>query len=237
MNVAVLGMGRLGASVAILLEHAGVTVRRWRRGEPLPEAADVWWITTGDGSVPEVAARLPADALVLHAAGAAGPELVGERAERGVLHPLMTFPGPAHGIPDLRGCGARVDGTPRALAAAEDLARILGMRPVHLSGDPTRYHAAACLASGHLGALFLDAVAVLTEAGVPAEEAPALLLPLAHESLRRAAEGGASALTGPAVRNDTATEARHRAALDPARAEVYRLLADRIRAHRAGGSR
>jgi predicted short-subunit dehydrogenase-like oxidoreductase (DUF2520 family) len=227
-------MGRLGASVAIRLEEAGVVVQRWRRGDPLPTGADVWWITASDAAVPPIAARLPGEAVVLHAAGAHGPELVGERRERGVLHPLMTFPGPERGIPELRGVGARIDGTPLAASMARRIASSLGMRPFVLSGDPTRYHAAACLASGHLGALFLDAVAVLVDAGVPAEEAPELLRPLAEATLRRVSEGGPAALTGPAVRGDAATEARHLAVLSPERGEVYRVLADRIRAQRKG---
>ena len=127
MRVVILGMGRLGGSIAPLLRAVGVEVTAWSRGEPVPAGADAYWITTRDAAVPEVARLLPADAIALHAAGAHGPELLGDRAERGVLHPLMTFPGPALGVPDLRGVGARVDGTPNAVAAATVLAERLGM--------------------------------------------------------------------------------------------------------------
>jgi predicted short-subunit dehydrogenase-like oxidoreductase (DUF2520 family) len=229
MRVAVLGLGRLGGSLLPLLRAAGVDAVGWRRGEPMPEA-DVYWITVGDPAVPVVAAQVPAGRIVLHAAGAAGPELIDTSVERGVLHPLMTFPGVEVGLPELRGAGARVAGTDAARAAARWIAERLGMRPFEV--DPARtteYHAAACLAAGHLGALFLTAAEVLTRAGVTEEQARALLYPLAAESLRRAAEAGAGALTGPAVRGDVTTEARHVAALTPTEAEVYTDMAARIR--------
>ncbi len=232
MRVVILGIGRLGASLVPLLRAAGLEVQPWSRGAAVPADADVYWITTGDRAVAEVAANVPPDAVALHAAGAHGPELLGDRAERGVLHPLMTFPGPAVGIPDLRGVGARVDGTPRAVAAATTLAERLGMRPFHVPGDTAAYHAAACLVSGHLGALFLDAARVLARAGVPADEAPSLLYPLAAESLRRAAEAGPVALTGPAARDDRETERRHQSVLAAEEYTIYAALAARIRSLR-----
>lgn len=234
MRVAILGVGRLGGSLVPFLRAAGVDVAAWSRGAPLP-AAEVYWITTRDEAVPEVAARLPPEAVALHAAGAHGPELLGERAERGVLHPLMTFPGPSVALPDLRGVGARVDGTPRAVAAATDLAVRLGMVPFRVSGGTAAYHAAACLASGHLGALFLDAARILARAGVPTDKAPGLLLPLAAETLRRVADAGAVALTGPAARNDRGTEQRHAEVLTPEEAALYAALAARIRELRRDG--
>jgi len=231
MRVAILGMGRLGGSMAVASRAAGLDVVTWTRGAPLPSGAEVYWVTVGDAAVREVAARLPKDALALHAAGAHGPELLGERAERGVLHPLMTFPGVEVGVPDLRGVGARIAGTPRARSVAGSLASALGMVPFDVPGDTTTYHAAASLASGHLAALFLDAAEVLTRSGVPAEDAPRLLLPLATESLRRAAASGGMALTGAAARGDHATERRHEAALDREESMIYAALSDRIRRH------
>ncbi len=232
MHVTILGVGRLGGSLTALLRASGVTVTTWSRGEDIPRGADVYWVTVRDGSVAEVAARLPPEAVALHAAGAHGPELLGARAERGVLHPLMTFPGVEVGVPDLRGVGARVDGTPGAVAAALALAERLGMRPFRLPGDTRLYHAAASLASGHLSALFLDAANVMARAGIPPEAARALLLPLATESLRRVAERGGVALTGPAARGDRATERDHESVLTADEATIYAALSHRLRGHR-----
>lgn len=228
MRVALLGMGRLGRSLAVLLPRAGVDVCVWSRGAPIPEA-DVYWLTVRDTAIAEVAALLPKDAVALHASGAAGPEALGPRAERGVLHPLMTFPGPEVGLPDLAGVGARVDGTPAAVAAGRAIALALGLVPFSLPGDPRLYHAAAALVSGHAAALLASAAGLLGRAGVPEAEARALLLPLAVESLRRVAEAGPAAITGPAARGDDATEEAHRAVLLPEERAFYEALAATIR--------
>lgn len=228
MRVGLLGQGRLGRSMAVLLPAAGLEVRCWRRAEPLPEA-DVYWICVRDGAIAEVAAQVPREATVLHASGALGPEVLADHPHHGVLHPLMTFPGPEVGLPDLHGAGASVAGPARA--EAEAIARALGMDPFEVHGDLRRYHAAASLASGHLAAAFLDAAAVLRAAGV--EDPGPRLLPLALESLRRAAEAGGAAITGPAARGDAATVAGHEAVLEGEVAALYRLLGRRILQHRA----
>lgn len=220
MRVALLGLGRLGRTMAILLPAAGIDVVGWRRGEPLPEA-DVYWLTLRDDALGQVDSALPSHLVVLHASGALGPEVLATHAERGVLHPLMTFPGPEIGLPPLAGAGANIAGTPRACADAGQIATALGLVPFEITGDRRLYHAAACLASGHAAALFLEAAAVLARAGVPASEAPGLLLPLALESLRRAAAAGPAAITGPAARGDQHTIDAHRAALVGVERVVY----------------
>lgn len=226
MRVAILGVGRLGGSLLALLRSAGADVVGWRRGEPLP-AADVYWLTVRDDALPAVAASLPASAVVLHASGASGPELL-PQAERGVLHPLMTFPGLAAGVPDLHGVYARVAGTPRALAAAHSLAHTLGLVPLDVPGDTRAYHAAATMASAHVAATWLDATRVLTAAGVEPGVARAALLRLAVASLERAAELGPAALTGPAVRGDVTTLAAHEAVLPDVLLPAYRERTARI---------
>ena len=232
MRVIVIGVGRLGGSLLPLLRSAGVAAEGWSRGTPVPPGADVYWITTREEEVPRVAALLPRDAIALHAAGAHGPELLGPRPERGVLHPLMSFPGVQFGLPEIRGVGARIDGTPQALDAARRIAEALGLRAFTLPGDPRRYHAAASLASGHLAAAFLDAARLLTSGGLTAAEARALLLPLARASLESVARGGPDAITGPSARGDEATLAGHREALPAELLPLYTTLTERIRAVR-----
>lgn len=232
MRVALLGPGRLGRTLAILLPAAGVEAVPWARGEPIPRA-DVYWLTVRDTAIAEVARLLPVDAIALHASGARGPEALGERAERGLLHPLMTFPGPEVGIPSLVGVGARIAGSAAAVASAQAIARALGLVPFTLDGDPRAYHAAATVASNHLAALFLQSVEILTRAGLPAAEARQHLLPLAIESVRRVADAGALAITGPAARDDVATEAAHRAVLFPSEILLYDRMSEAIRALRA----
>jgi predicted short-subunit dehydrogenase-like oxidoreductase (DUF2520 family) len=76
--------------------------------------------------------------------------------------------------------------------------------------------------------LLAEASGLLAAAGVPAEEAPALLVPLAIRSLQNAVSlGPARALTGPVVRRDTAILDEHRAVmaeLSPDTIPVYEAL-------------
>jgi predicted short-subunit dehydrogenase-like oxidoreductase (DUF2520 family) len=176
----------------------------------------------GDSAIADVAAIVPRDGrVILHASASAGLDALRPHEERGVLHPLMTFPGPEIGLPPLAGAGAAVAGSPRALAVATELASRLGMVAFPLPGNPAGYHAAATMASGHLGAVFLVAVEAAIAAGVPADRAAALLLPLASESLRRVASAGGGALTGPAARGDEQAMAAHLAAVPDAVRPFY----------------
>ncbi len=228
----ILGAGRLGQSLAVYLERAGVPARLAGRGASL-EAHGAVVLCVRDDDLAAVAATLPSGTLALHTSGLRGGEVFPAGVVGGVFHPLMTFPGPEHGLPDVRGVAARVAGHPRAVALAGALAEALGMRAVALD-DGTRWHAAACLVSGHLGALFLEASTLLEACGLSAEEARATLLPLARVSLENAGTYGADALTGPAVRGDATTEAAHLAALPETVSATYRGLADAIRRLRGG---
>lgn len=230
MQVCVLGPGRLGRSLAVLLPAAGVRTHLWRRGEPLPVPGflpDLYWLAVRDDALAAVAALLPRDCVVLHASGALGADVLGHPLG-GVLHPLMTFPGPEVGLPSLDGVGARIDGCPEARVAARALAQVLGMVPVE-GVDPVAWHAAASMVSGHLAALYLDAATVLERAGL--DNAREILLPLALESLRRAASVGPAAITGPAARGDEGTVALHRQLLGE-ELQAYDALDARIRAMR-----
>ena len=215
--MSIIGAGRLGRSLARLLPEA----RLVRRGEDVPEA-DVYWLAVRDADIGAVV--VPAGGVVLHSSGALGPEVITREGDRGVLHPLMTFPGPEIALPALP-VHARVEGTPRAISVATDLARALGWIPFTFAGDRRRYHAAAVMVSGLAGALFCQAAEELAAAsGMEPAEARTLLYPLAAESLRRAAEYGPSALTGPAARGDVATMAGHMEALGAGGRAAYAAL-------------
>lgn len=234
MRIAILGPGRLGRSLALLLARAGHDVHLHGR-EGLPATpVDVVLLTVPDAALPGVAAQLPAGTVALHTAGALPVDVLRPHAPAGSLHPLMTFPGPEVALPDLRGVPAAVDGDPAALATARGLCADLGLEPFTVPGDRRLYHAAAVL-SGNFGTLLLaEAARALTAAGLPADRAGELLLPLATASLRHAARSPARALTGPAARGDDATVAAHRRALAEAGlddlAALYDTLTERVRA-------
>jgi predicted short-subunit dehydrogenase-like oxidoreductase (DUF2520 family) len=238
MRVAILGPGRLGRSLSILLEEAGHELSTWRRGEPVPDA-DVLWITVRDDAIEDVARIVPSTPILLHSSGALSHEILraGDASRRvGSLHPIQTFAGPESGLPDLRGVFAALSGDPEALEAADLLARSMGMRPVVVEGSRPLYHV-ACVLAGNFTALLLHEAARLLEACGPSPElAREMLLPLARQALANAARGGVGSLTGPHARADLRTLAAHREALGsshPELLEAYErlgVLASRTRA-------
>ncbi len=229
--VLVMGGGRLGRSLLEALGASGIPAQVWHRGQPIPQA-DLYWLCVPDAVIPELARQLPTAGARVHSAGSLGPELFGE--EGAVLHPLMTFPGGEAGFTDLRGVPATLSGAGASRRMAQQIGEQLGMKILPISGDRRRYHAAATISSSHCSSLFLSAAALLEDLGLSQVEARQLLLPLAMESLRRAAEGGAAALTGPTVRGDVGTEAGHVAVLAEEDQQLYRLLRDRILKLRRG---
>ncbi|MCB9759192.1 MAG: DUF2520 domain-containing protein [Alphaproteobacteria bacterium] len=229
-TIGLLGQGRLGRTLARLLPERGHPVRIWRRGLPFPEV-DVAWILVSDAGVAEVARALPVGPVVLHASGALGLDVLAPHLRAGSLHPLQSFPGPEVAIPPTQGVPAAIAGHPEARAVALQLARDLGFRPVDVPGDRRLYHAAAVMAGNFATALLDAASELLSAAGVPPEDAPAVLAPLALASIRQAAERGcAPALTGPFARGDAATVRGHLDAIEgaaPGLADLYRALGDR----------
>lgn len=225
-HVLIVGPGKLGRSLAYALRARGVDVRMVGRGAAIP-AAPLTMLTVPDRAIHEVALLAPSGGILLHSSGATEVEALRPHRPAGSLHPLMTFPDPDLAPPRFEGVPAAVSGDAEARSAARWLATLLGMRPFEMEGDRRLYHAAAVLAGNFATVLLAEAAAVLAAAGVPADEAPALLAPLCLASVQNAARlGPAAALTGPVARGDTDVIAAHRAALAalPDRLATYDAL-------------
>ena len=176
------------------------------------------------------AGAVRADQVVLHLSGAQGQEalgpLVGSRAALGSLHPLQTISDPEHAPARLKGAWAAVEGMPRALQAAEALARDLGMRPFHIpSKAKPIYHASAVFASNYFVVVEAVAQRLLRHAGLSDQEAWQALRPLVEGTLENMIrEQPPAALTGPVARGDQATIRRHLESLTSDDAALYRAL-------------
>ncbi|MCA8832835.1 Rossmann-like and DUF2520 domain-containing protein [Hymenobacter pini] len=233
LRVVVLGTGKVAGHLLPALQQAGhEVVGIWSRtlasaravavatGVPVLASlqalppAEVYILPLPDAAVPEVlaAARFPAGALVVHTAGAlplsvfAGyPHIRG-----GVLYPLQTFsPGrpinwatvplfleaaDAAGMRTLRQLAASLSQDVRELTSAQRL----------------QLHVAAVWASNFPNHLLGISHALLQEANLPGE----LLHPLIQETVEKAlSQPPFTAQTGPALRHDASTLARHEAAL------------------------
>jgi predicted short-subunit dehydrogenase-like oxidoreductase (DUF2520 family) len=211
----VVGPGRAGRSLMAALDAAGGFDCRGAlgRGHPVAEAAagiDLLVIATPDDEVARVAASVTpvASTAVIHLSGSLGLDVLDGHPRRGSLHPLMPLPTPAIGAERLRsGITFAVSGDPvvRALAVA------LGGQAVEVDDhNRTSYHAAASVAANHLVALIGQVERIAATAGLPLDAFAGLMRAATDDAL---ALGPRQALTGPAVRGDWDTVARHRAAL------------------------
>jgi predicted short-subunit dehydrogenase-like oxidoreductase (DUF2520 family) len=111
----------------------------------------------------------------------------------------------------------------------QDFAAAIGARPFALApGGKAAYHAALSVASNYLVTLTDIARQLALQGGVDEALLSALLGPLMQGSLANALSMGTQqALTGPIVRGDAATVARHLAVLPPDLQPVYRTLGER----------
>ena len=176
------------------------------------------------------AAAINARQVVLHLSGVHGQEalgpLVGSRAALGSLHPLQTISEPERAAERLKGAWAAVEGMPRAVEAAEQLAQDVGLRPFRIASQAKpMYHAGAVFASNYVVVVEAVAQRLLRHAGLTDAEAWQALRPLVEGTIENLGRvGPLGALTGPVARGDEATIRRHVEALTQDDAALYRVL-------------
>lgn len=206
--IAIVGGGRLGRAMFSALGRSGEAVRGpFGRGAPV-DAADLVLLCVPEQELMAASAAIADAPLVGHCSASAPLDVLAPH-ERLVAHPLMTVT--ADGA-RFAGATCAIDGSsPRALAAAEALARTLGMRPIHVPpAKRALYHAAASMASNFLVTLEAAAEELGRSCGIDR----AALAPLVRAAAENwAALGAAEALSGPIARGDDATVSLQRAAV------------------------
>lgn len=226
-SVRIVGGGRAGGSLAGALRRSHWPVEVWHHDADLSAAArgvDLLVLAVPDSAVADVAASVDPDdrAVVAHLSGSLGLAPLGGHPRRGVLHPLVALPNPERGAERLIGAWFGLDeaGDPLLELVVDELHG----RAVRIAEEGwPRYHAAAVVAANHLVALMGQVERIAAGVGAPL----AAYLDLARGSLDDvAALGPAAALTGPVRRGDTATVARHLAALPEDERDAYRALAE-----------
>lgn len=257
-RVAVLGPGRVGTLLAAALVRAGYRLvavagresssqERFasrfagvRAAAPAEaaQAADLVVLTPPDDVLEEVVTTVAfADGwregqCVVHTSGAHGLAALRRAALGGArpaaCHPAQTIPTGAVDPDLLVGAAWAVTAAPDDRAWAHAFVSDLGGTP-HDVPDSMRvlYHAGLTVGANAVGAAVAVARQLLLAARVGDPEA--FLAPLVRASVAHVLADGAAALTGPVVRGDTGTVARHLDALDadvPHLADAYRHLAD-----------
>lgn len=189
---------------------------------------DVVLIGAGDRAIGEVASELRSDAKVaLHFAGAYGIGPLQPVIQRGwwgcALHPVQACPDIATAVQRLPGSYWGITCTWPAREWAHDfVSNEMGGRPVDVEeSDRPIWHAAAVSTSNGIAALMAVGERLMGSIGIDAPEK--VLGPLARGTIENviAGGGGASTLTGPAIRGETTTIERH---LDAIRERAPQLL-------------
>jgi predicted short-subunit dehydrogenase-like oxidoreductase (DUF2520 family) len=214
-SITVIGAGRAGSAIAARLRERGVRVG---------EDGELHLLCVPDRTIGEVSRGIPIGPWVAHVSGATPLTELAPHALRFSVHPLQTLTR-SRGPEQLDGAWAAVTGeTPEALARANALAAMLGLRPFVLADDRRApYHAGAAMASNFLVTLHDAASRLLVDAGAP----PEALVPLMKRTIANDFE-----LTGPIARRDTATVERHLEAIrveEPDLEPLYVALAEATR--------
>ena len=218
-SACVVGAGRVGKAVAARLGERMPTRVTGRELECAD--ADLVLVCVPDRAIAEVAAAIPAGPWVAHTSGACRLAALDPHSRRFSIHPLQTF-AEDRGPEQLDGAWAALSGeSPEALAAADELAGVLGLKPFVLDDEARPlYHAAASFASAFLVTLRDVAADLMSGVGAPPEALEPLML--------RTIENGFQH-TGPLVRGDWETVERHIESIAERRpdlATLHRALVD-----------
>jgi predicted short-subunit dehydrogenase-like oxidoreductase (DUF2520 family) len=204
--------------------------------------AEVLWFAVSDGEIRQAAESLARTAkalgpksfrarFVFHSSGALGSgELASLRnlgASVASAHPLMTFV--QRSRPSLAGVPFAVDGDAAAIRVARAMVRDLQANSFVL---PVRrkaaYHAWATMTSPLLLAYLVTLEKAARAAGLAGDKARQMSLPILRQTLENYARlGPGNSFSGPFVRGDVETVAKHLALLkrDPKVRAVYATLA------------
>lgn len=243
-RIAIIGCGRLGATLARAFDAAGIAV--WSVANRRPEVAlelaarlkacealsaeqavqgaDLVFLCVPDDAIAPQCAALPwrAGQAVVHCSGATElTALVAAKsagASVGGFHPLQIFSDPELALQRLPGCSVGIEAEePSLLATLQDLALCLGLKPLSLKpGQRAAYHGAASYSASFLLSMLDEARQIWSQAlGFTPEQTLQALLPLARSTLEAAERKGlAAAQAGPISRGDAGVVAAHLQALD-----------------------
>jgi predicted short-subunit dehydrogenase-like oxidoreductase (DUF2520 family) len=243
MDVAVVGAGRVGTAMAVLLREAGYRITAVSGGEATParaaaflpgvpvrpneeaaRAAELVLVGTPDAAIEPAVRRLAAagclgpDMAVAHLSGATGLSALDAARDLGAtvlsVHPLQTCPDVEASIRRIPGSAFAVTATSEEAAAlGERIARDAGGHPFRLADEMKPLYHAAAVFASNY-LVAVTALAETIERAAGVDDPMAALLPLQRATLENiAALGPGDALTGPAVRGDAVTVARNLEAL------------------------
>ena len=191
--------------------------------DQLPVAAS--WLT-------EHNAVAPGD-IAFHCSGALDAESLAPLRDAGAavasIHPMHSFADPGASLGTFAGTVCALEGDTAALARLEPAFTAIGGHPIRISAEAKLlYHAGGVFAANYVIALLASAIRLVSAAGVPPDEASALLAPLLRGAVESGLElGPGAALTGPIARGDSSLVTRQAMAVadhDSGLGTLYRAL-------------
>jgi predicted short-subunit dehydrogenase-like oxidoreductase (DUF2520 family) len=243
MKVAIVGAGRVGTCVGVLLTRAGHRVvavsgrgpTRDRALRFLPDArvlepaatareGELIFVGMPDDLIAGTVASIAADGalhegqFVAHGSGALGLDVLTPARESGArrlgIHPLQAIPDVGHGLDRIPGCAIAVAADDdEGYRVAERIADDLGGDPFRLDEAMRPLYHAAAVLASNDLVVLTAAAGELLAAAGVPDPARAMRA-LQGATLENIADlGPAQALTGPAVRGDAGTVARNLEAL------------------------
>jgi len=242
VKIGFIGAGTVGTALAVRLSERGyhvvvVSSRSKASAEKLAalikgcrvagsnqaaaDAADLIFITTPDGVIPQVAAELRwrSGQSVVHCSGADSTDTL-EPARKaganvGAFHPLQTFASVNQALDNIAGSTFAIESQEPLLTTLKDMATALDGHSIELeASDKVVYHAAAVMACNYMVTLVKLATDLWQTFGVPPQEATRALMPLLQGTLHNIDKVGLpQCLTGPIARGDKGTVAKHLKAL------------------------
>lgn len=198
--------------------------------------ADLIWLCVPDRDMASCAGTLAKatswkNKIAVHSSGTLTSDEIAVLRNRGAkiasAHPLMTFvPGLT---PSLAGVSFAVEGDPGAVRIVRTIVKSLGAQPFPIrKRDKAAYHAWGTFVSPLLTALLATGERVARAAGVSQKAAHRRAVPIVRQTVENYAKQGAlRGFSGPIVRGDADTMAKHLRVLRavPEAREVYRALA------------
>lgn len=260
MNVSVVGAGRVGTAVAVLLGRAGHRIvavsgrgptrdraSRFLSGVPFLDpaeaasAGELVLIGVPDDEIPAIVGRIADEGgfrsgqWVAHLSGASGLDVLSPGRAAGArplaLHPLQTFPDVAGALERLPGCAMAVTAEDaEGYTVGERIADDLMARPFRLDDAMRPLYHAAAVFASNY-LIVASAIAEDLFGRAGVPEPRSAMLPLQRASLDNVERlGPAEALTGPAVRGDASTIERNLTALRGSRPDVIAAYVELCRA-------
>jgi len=203
------------------------------------QQAEVVIIATTDSAIESTCQTIAASTgfrtgqLVLHLSGALTSDALNAACEAGAdtlsLHPFQTLVNPQQGANLLKSAWFCLEGIDSAITRGKDIANnISGKFTIIDKDNKALYHAALSVSSNYLTTLEATAIDMLTQAGIPRQNALSLLMPLIQGSVDTLANCDLSdALTGSISRGDVKTVEQHLQAMrdgPEAHLQIYRLM-------------